>query len=97
MYQMHICIGLMVIGFIVTWAMIYSETKRIDDLMCGKGKKVTNADKYYNIIRHYYPQADALYEDTIINLIGREGLKVLRESHRIEACANFDARKIYIL
>ena len=97
MYQTEICIGLLIISSIITWTMIYCNNRKIDDLMCGKGKKVTNADKYYNILKHYYPQADALYEDTIINLVGREGLKVLRESRRIEACANFDERKIYAL
>jgi len=97
MHQTEICIALIIIGFIVTWAILYCNTKKIDDLMCGKGKKVTNADKYYNIIRHYYPQADALYEDTIINLVGREGLRVLKEANRIEACANFDERRVYAL
>lgn len=97
MYQTEIGIAIVITGFLITWAMLYSNTKKMDDLMCGKGKKVTNADKYYNILRHYYPQADALYEDTIINLIGKEGIRVLEEASIIEACANFDERKIYIL
>ena len=97
MYQTEICIALIIIGFIATWVIVYRESKKVENLMCGKGRKVTNADKYYNILRHYYPQADALYEDIILNLVGREGLKVLKEANRIEICATFDERKIYML
>lgn len=58
---------------------------------------MTKANKYYNILKKHYPKSDALYEDTIINLVGREGLRALRESHKIETCAMFYGRKLYAI
>ena len=58
---------------------------------------MTKANEYYNILKKHYPKADALYEDTIIDLVGREGLRALREAHKIETCAMFYGRKLYAI
>ena len=56
---------------------------------------MAKANEYYNILKKHYPKADALYEDTIIDLVGREGLRGLRESHKIERWALSYGRKLY--
>lgn len=60
---------------------------------------MSKANEYYNILKKHYPNADALYEDTIIDLVGREGLKALREAYMIEICTTttFYGRKLYAL
>ena len=55
------------------------------------------ANKYYKLLRAHYPKADALYEDTIIQLVGTDGLQILRAAHKIESCAVFYGRKLYAL
>ena len=60
------------------------------------GKDLTGKS-YYDILKAKYPKADTLYEDTIIRLVGYEGLKTLRENHLIETCAKFGDRKLYAL
>lgn len=51
----------------------------------------------YEKLRSEYPKADALYDDTIIELIGMDGLIALRKAHMIETCAMFNGRKLYAL
>ena len=58
---------------------------------------MNKANKYYKVLKHHYPKADAVYEDTIIHLVGKEGLQALREAHKIETCATFHNRKLYAL
>ena len=58
---------------------------------------MAKANEYYNILKKHYPKADALYEDKIIDLVGRDGLRALREAHKIETCAMFYGRKLYAI
>lgn len=97
MYQVAILLVLMTISMIVMGIYIYLHEQKINALMAGKNTNKGKAEQYYNLLKHYYPQADALYEDTIINLVGKQGLHVLVEAKAIEACANFNERKLYVL
>ena len=97
MYQVAICLVLMFIGLVVCSAILYSHEQRINALMSGHNPKKGSANQYYNLLKSYYPQADALYEDTIIDVVGKQGLRILIEAKMIEACANFDERKLYAL
>ena len=58
---------------------------------------MNKANEMYKKLCSEYPKADALYEDTIIKLIGMDGLIALREAHMIETCAMFNGRKLYAL
>lgn len=55
------------------------------------------ASKLYKSLRKHYAHADALFEDTIIKAIGREGFYTLKETNKIEHCATFNGRKLYAL
>lgn len=56
------------------------------------------AKNVHDAISAYYDyKADALYEDTIIDLVGEHGLLLLREFHLIETCAMFNGRKLYAI
>lgn len=44
-----------------------------------------------------YPNMETFYEDTIVSLIGEEGLYTLRTHHLIETCGNIDGRKLYAI
>ena len=55
------------------------------------------AKEIYGGLRDEYEKADALYEDTIIDYCGQEGLQLLREYHFIETCAVLEGRKLYAL
>lgn len=55
------------------------------------------AKEIYGELREEFEKADALYEDTIIENCGREGLNLLREYHFIESCAVLEGRKLYAL
>ena len=54
-------------------------------------------DIYCAIQAFYHHKANAIYEDAIINLVGKRGLQLLREFHLIEACATFNGNKLYAL
>ena len=56
-----------------------------------------SADEYLALLKEIFPKADAIYEDTIINLLGREGLMALRESHLIELCGVLEGRRLYAI
>lgn len=48
-------------------------------------------------LKRKYPGMDTLYEDTIVSLIGEEGLYTLRTHHLIETCGNIQGRKLYAI
>lgn len=52
---------------------------------------------YGAIVAHFHGKAEAVYEDTIINLVGTHGLELLREFRLIESCAILEGRKLYAL
>jgi len=53
-------------------------------------------EAYYDLCR-MYPNADALYEETIINAITRQGLYLLKKHNLIEACACRDGERVYAI
>lgn len=56
-----------------------------------------NPEFYLTFIKAKYPNAETIYEDTLISLIGKKGLEILRQSKSIETCAMFNGRKLYAL
>ena len=53
------------------------------------------ANEYMRQLKAAFPKADAIYEDAIIDICGREGLLSLRENHRIELCGVLEGRRLY--
>ena len=53
------------------------------------------ANEYMRQLKAAFPKADAIYEDAIIDICGREGLLSLRESHLIELCGVIEGRRLY--
>lgn len=60
-------------------------------------RELVQAREAYDNLCTLYPNADALYEDTIINAITGRGLYLLRKYHLIETCACFDGRRLYAI
>ena len=58
---------------------------------------MSKANIYLAQLKSTYPKADAIYEDIIINLLGREGLMALRESRLIELCGVLEGRRLYAI
>lgn len=50
-----------------------------------------------DLLHEAYPQADAIYEDAIIDLVGEAGLMALREMQMVESCGSIYGRKLYAL
>lgn len=60
--------------------------------------KQLEAQNYYMlVVSHFHCKDCAVYEDTIINIIGKHGLSMLREFHLIESCGIINGRKFYAL
>ena len=54
------------------------------------------AQNIYSAIGCYFHwKVDAVYEDVIINLVGKRGLELLREFRLIESCGIINGRKLY--
>jgi cell division protein FtsL len=86
MTQIAICVVLVlvIISIVGLAAIAYAHEQKINSLMSGKSTKKGSAEQYYNLVKHYYPQADALYAETIIDIIGRQGFHTLKEANLIE-------------
>lgn len=52
---------------------------------------------YCAIQSYFHHNAETVYEDIIIELVGQRGLYLLREFHLIETCAVIHGRKLYAL
>lgn len=61
----------------------------------------TNQEAYvqqvYNYLRQDTVGLDAVYEDHIIEMVGRYGLHSLREYKLIEPCGVVNGRQLYVL
>lgn len=57
----------------------------------------TYASHCADLLREAYPQADAIYEDAIIDLVGEAGLMALREMRMVESCGSIFGRRLYAL
>lgn len=55
------------------------------------------ANEYMRQLKAAFPKADAIYEDAIIYICGREGLLSLRESRLIELCGVLEGRRLYAI
>lgn len=55
------------------------------------------ANEYMQQLKAAFPKADAIYEDTIIDICGREGLLCLREIRLIESCGIIEGRRLYAI
>ena len=64
------------------------------DFYAEQEAKKSEAMEIYNFVCSQYRNAEAIYEDTIVNLVGEHGLCLLREFHLIETCAIFKGRKL---
>ena len=52
---------------------------------------------YLAFVKAKYPNAETIYEDVLVTLIGKKGLTVLRQNNYIEPCAMLNGRKLYAL
>ena len=55
------------------------------------------ANEYMRQLKAAFQKADAIYEDTIIDICGSEGLLSLRESRLIELCDVLEGRRLYTI
>lgn len=55
------------------------------------------ANEYMQQLKAAFPKADAIYEDTIIDICGMEGLLCLREIRLIESCGIIEGRRLYAI
>lgn len=67
------------------------------DYLKEQSEREAEAKEVYNTLLANYKgkTVETLYEDTIINLVGKHRLALLREFHLIETCATFNGRKLY--
>lgn len=55
------------------------------------------ANQVYEVIKKECRGLDAIYEDYIVNLVGYEGLDILKEERLIETCGVVNGRQLYVL
>ena len=56
------------------------------------------AQDYYCALGAYFHwKVDAIYEDAIIDVIGKRGFNLIREFHLMEPCGKINDRKLYAL
>lgn len=51
----------------------------------------------YNIVKDDTRGFDAVYEDTILELVGTSGLEALKEAKLVETCGVMNGRQLYVL
>ena len=54
-------------------------------------------DKLYDILKEESEGLDAIYENHIIDVIGRRGLQILFENGMIVICGARNGRRLYVL
>ena len=60
--------------------------------------EILEAQNYYMLLANHFHCTDcAVYEDTIIDIIGKRGLTLLRKHKLIESCGVINKRKLYAL
>ena len=62
-----------------------------------KGDRANTSDYLYKIVKEETEGLDAVYEDYIMNLVGEDGLLILRMNRLIEFCGSINGRKLYTL
>ncbi len=55
------------------------------------------ADKLYDVLKEETEGFDAIYENYIVDVIGRRGLQILFEKGMIQICGAYNGRRMYVL
>lgn len=56
-----------------------------------------NTKEIYETVKNGSTGFDALYENYITELVGVDGLEILRKNRLIETCGIVNGRKLYVL
>lgn len=54
-------------------------------------------DDIYELIKEEFKGIDAIYEESIIHMIGVFGLDLLKEHRLLESCGVVNGRQLYVL
>lgn len=76
---------------------IYTMTASETEMRFTDGEREIYAANCADLLHETYPQADAIYEDAIIDLVGEARLAALREMQMVESCGSIYGRKLYAL
>ena len=75
-----------------------TEKQTLLDYFAEQSAREAESNEIYNYLHiHFKGKVDAVYESTIIGLVGQHGLALLREFHLIEACGRILGRKLYAI
>lgn len=58
---------------------------------------MTNLERVYHTVKNNCQGLDAIYEDYLIDLIGTNGLYLLKEHKLLETCGRQYGRQLYVL
>ena len=58
---------------------------------------MTNLEVTYRTVKQFCSDLDAIYEDYLVDLIGTNGLCLLKRHNLIESCGIVSGRKLYTL
>ena len=58
---------------------------------------MTYVEMIYKLIKEEHEGLDAIYEDSILELVGKFGLYILKKHNLIEACGVVHGRQLYAL
>lgn len=56
-----------------------------------------NTKEIYETVRNGSTGFDAIYENYIVELVGVDGLEILRRNRLIETCGIVNGRQLYVL
>jgi hypothetical protein len=56
-----------------------------------------NTEEIFKIVKNESLGLDAVYESYILELVGVEGLEILRKNRLIETCGVVNGRQLYVL
>lgn len=54
-------------------------------------------DQVYEVVKKECSDFDAVYEDYILELVGVDGLSILKENRLIETCGVVNGRQLYVV
>ena len=67
------------------------------DLYFCKAHNGKTAKYCHAMLKREFPAMETLYEDTIVSIVGEDGLAALKRGRLIEACAKVNGRKLYAI
>ena len=56
-----------------------------------------NTKQVYEVVKNRSASFDAIYEDYILELVGVDGLEILRKNKLVETCGVVNGRQLYVL